>query len=561
MGNDVREENGEGEKDRTPLRLSLFPNIPPFVRFLVPGQSYIPELPKELRQLTWVAPAGISPIVIESVKEAGFQLLEGQVRNKENQFTGSIWDCLPVTEKEKDAINFSGLDFEVKINQFPGLFIIGRKDSLAVAYSKMMAKHGPKHFDFMPRSYIVPAEREELVQLMEKSAKPMIVKPPNWFCGIGIKVINKVEDIPIKNNKMVVQEYIDNPLLIKGCKFDLRLYVLMTNIDPIKIYIYEDGLVRFATALYTNDPEQISNNYIHLTNYSVNKTSEEFVYNESPGSYEGHKWNLKTLWRYMEEEMGIDWRPIWEKTKEICVKTVLCGQEQMREAFAKQIKSDYNCYKLWGFDVFFDANLKPWLLEVNNIPSLHVNTVDAFVNRPMIAEMFNIIGFQIPRVLGTKQYTAITKALQLRKEAVPVLGHDHRVFSKLKTKEDNEKRIRIGFEGLISDEFVGPILSELTPADVRTLVQAEDELSQCNHWTRCFPTASTIPLLDLMDGQIYSDRLLAAWEVKYGKDRKAGRALLRSYCREGTHLKLPSPTSLGTTAQSHRPSGCAHLAL
>ena len=65
---------------------------------------------------------------------------------------------------------------------------------------------------------------------------------------------------------MVVQEYIDSPFLINGLKFDLRLYILLTSIDPVKIYIYEEGLVRFATAQYNNDPADIGNNFIHLTN-------------------------------------------------------------------------------------------------------------------------------------------------------------------------------------------------------------------------------------------------------------------------------------------------------
>ena len=37
----------------------------------------------------------------------------------------------------------------------------------------------------------------------------------------------------------------------------------------------------------------------------------------------------------------------------------------MSKAFNKTIKSDYNCYKLFGFDVFIDADLKPWIIEVN----------------------------------------------------------------------------------------------------------------------------------------------------------------------------------------------------
>ena len=34
---------------------------------------------------------------------------------------------------------------------------------------------------------------------------------------------------------------------------------------------------------YSNSPDEIKNNFIHLTNFSVNKNNEEFVYNENPG--------------------------------------------------------------------------------------------------------------------------------------------------------------------------------------------------------------------------------------------------------------------------------------
>lgn len=41
------------------------------------------------------------------------------------------------------------------------------------------------------------------------------------------------------------------PFLIDGFKFDMRIYVLITSCDPVRIFMYEEGLARFATLPYT----------------------------------------------------------------------------------------------------------------------------------------------------------------------------------------------------------------------------------------------------------------------------------------------------------------------
>lgn len=100
-----------------------------------------------------------------------------------------------------------------------------------------------------------------------------------------------------KHEACVVSRYIDNPLVLFGHKFDLRLYVVVTCFDPLRIYIYREGLVRFASEKYNNE-DLVSDEakFSHLTNYSINKKNQKYVQNENAEDDDsGFKWSLSAL--------------------------------------------------------------------------------------------------------------------------------------------------------------------------------------------------------------------------------------------------------------------------
>lgn len=102
------------------------------------------------------------------------------------------------------------------------------------------------------------------------------MKPAAASCGRGIKIISKNSRI-LKSEGMIVSQYLANPHLINGYKYDLRIYVLVTSFCPLKVYMYSDGLVRFATEKYSLDPKTLKKKFMHLTNFSINKRNAAFV--------------------------------------------------------------------------------------------------------------------------------------------------------------------------------------------------------------------------------------------------------------------------------------------
>eukprot|EP00903_Cladosiphon_okamuranus_P011769 g11063.t1 len=147
--------------------------------------------------------------------------------------------------------------------------------------NRMSQVHGARHFGFVPRGFVLPAEREAVREAMQDTSEgeSWIVKPASSACGRGIYITKHFADLPAgtgSEGNWIAQRYVDNPLLLDGLKFDLRLYVAVTSFRPLRVYMHEEGLCRLATEPYRNDAQSFGNRFIHLTNYSINRKSSRY---------------------------------------------------------------------------------------------------------------------------------------------------------------------------------------------------------------------------------------------------------------------------------------------
>lgn len=111
---------------------------------------------------------------------------------------------------------------------------------------------------------MLPNDFEDLRLAWEsgKSCK-WIMKPVASSRGRGIRLVNKWTQIAQERSKhMIVQRYLSKPKLINGVKFDLRLYVLISSFDPLRIYLYSKGSLKIILSIYFLKVN-LNNNKIH----------------------------------------------------------------------------------------------------------------------------------------------------------------------------------------------------------------------------------------------------------------------------------------------------------
>lgn len=272
------------------------------------------------------------------------------------------------------AERFMKLKLYQKMNHFVGMSSITRKNNLGRNLLRMR-KQFPKEYKFFPDTWILPTDLSDFKsQFTGAKNKTFIVKPDNGCQGKGIYLVRDVEKVPVDfTTTYVAQRYVHRPFLLDGFKFDLRLYVLVTGCDPLRIFIHKRGLVRLASEQYVEPTgKNLSQSMVHLTNYAINKFNPNFEENTDPDdAQDGHKRSWEAVQLYLRKE-GHDVDTLLAEIEDLTVKTLIAVQPSLSHFYHSCQPEDVGnsmCFEVLGFDVIIDHKLQPWLLEVNSAPS------------------------------------------------------------------------------------------------------------------------------------------------------------------------------------------------
>ncbi|GLC54097.1 hypothetical protein PLESTB_000823400 [Pleodorina starrii] len=265
-----------------------------------------------------------------------------------------------------------------------------------------------------------------------------ILKPSAGTQGRGIALVQYPHQLAEAGDvgSCVAQAYVSSPLLLDGFKFDLRVYALVASVDPLRIHLYDEGLARLATEPYkAPSPSNLRSTTMHLTNYAVNKAAAGFVSADTAPAGGGSKRPMSAVLAQLAAQYGTTQEKLQGAIADVVTKTVMAIQPMLAHTYHTSLStttaaacpppcsypsldhvtsaasaasnsccSDPTspcgcppslCFELLGFDILFDTQLQPWLLEVNHSPSFASDSrLDRAVKGEMLARVLQTLGQQ-----------------------------------------------------------------------------------------------------------------------------------------------------------------------
>eukprot|EP00400_MALV-I_sp_L67-5_P000854 gene854-952_t len=330
-------------------------------------------------------------------------------------------------------------------NHFENNGVLVSKRGLTLTMVKYYLAHKMDPFDCVPLTFPVKGISDPMFHVFEQvfnshanscENKVWILKPGKFENqGFGIECCDDLDVIRDKvekfGNTMVIQKYMEAPLLINRKKFDIRAYCLATDFEPEGFEAFFFPLWMIRTSQVEFNLKNMGDKLIHLVNDAIQKKGSS--YSNKGSNQDACKMSMQEFEKYLSDNK-ID----LNVNKVIVPQMKNLMYDSMRASFSDMNKNKIKgCFEIFGFDFMVDENFKVWLIEVNTNPSLVCSTSWLSHLKPkMVDTAFEKV---IDRFFPPLRQRKVTNNLnnddgtpRLRKEHAPVAWE--RIFSSAKDK-------------------------------------------------------------------------------------------------------------------------------
>lgn len=264
------------------------------------------------------------------------------------------------------------------VNHFPGCGFLTNKVDLSTSV-----------LPFLPRAFRLPSQRDEFLDYIEHHPHTLFVEKHNEHRHIAIRA---PEEINLYSNNSFIQEFIQNPFLVDGYKFDIGVYVVITSIDPLRLYVYSgDVLFRYCPVEYYPFNASNIDKYVVGDDYLPTWQIPSLVkfYNTLGGSMRG------AFDAYVRNQ-NLDPSIIWQQVDDIIRSTVLAKEQDIARILRSYKMRNF--FDLIRFDLIIDDKLKVHLMEANmspNLSSAHFKP-NSLLYEQILYSVLNMVGIGSP---------------------------------------------------------------------------------------------------------------------------------------------------------------------
>jgi hypothetical protein len=188
-------------------------------------------------------------------------------------------------------------------------------------------------------------------------------------------------------NNILVQQYLEPQMVIAGRSSYLRLWLLVTSVSPLRAYLFKGGFAIFGKQKGGSSSNATATGSSAAANSSSSSSTDDLIVNLWIQNREKSPiWSLQELEQHLDKHLELvlplpaeqqqqqqqrrTFADAWSDMQRSASLALAASLPAMREAAANASAPPQGTFEYFGLDYVLDAHLRPWLLEVNAIPSM-----------------------------------------------------------------------------------------------------------------------------------------------------------------------------------------------